>query len=169
MLSTERNVYSIPSQLAPGYYEATNMKQLWMISLPTFLILCLSFTALGRRWKPGTLSRERKSTYILLLRRYQSAKCILHTGLFLPRVIFAFLHSQTVLPPHEFTQTVLCLKRDNLGIRIRSVLNLPADNDDKTFENKMGSKISLYTVQVPLNVVTNENNGGMVEWSTYCD
>lgn len=38
---------------------------------------------------------------------------ILHTGLFSPHEIFYLLNLQIVLPHLEFTQTQLCLKKNN--------------------------------------------------------
>lgn len=71
---------------------------------------------------------------------------LLYTGLFLTRVIFALRHLHTVSPRLEFSQTKICLKRDNMSIEIRLVSNSPAENEGERSEKKTGVNISLYTV-----------------------
>lgn len=56
---------------------------------------------------------------------------ILYAWLFSPLVIFAPLHLLTVSPVLNFVRSQFCQKRDNWGIWIRPVLNLPTDNGAK--------------------------------------
>lgn len=58
-------------------------------------------------------------------------------------VIFTLHHLHTVLPWLEFAPTKLCLKRKNMSIVIRPVLNLPSDNGGLRSKNKTGEYFPL--------------------------